>query len=85
MVEPPCSVVRNGTVCDVQGSELTAWERSSCAPLASAACGLDWAAPTMEDVEFLHLDTILGRFVEDLAERRGMKVHELKDMLKVSA
>lgn len=47
--------------------------------------GLDWAAPAMDDVEFLHLDTILGRFVEDLAGRRGMKVQDLKDMLKVSA
>jgi len=47
--------------------------------------GLDWAAPSLEGEDWVHLDTILGRFVEDLAERRGMKVREMKDLLKVNA
>lgn len=32
----------------------------------AASAGLDWATPQNDDVEFLHLDTILGRFVEGL-------------------
>jgi len=32
----------------------------------AAAAGLDWATPQNDDVEFLHIDTLLGRFVEDL-------------------
>ena len=28
--------------------------------------GLDWATPTLDDVEFTHIDTILGRFVREL-------------------
>lgn len=46
---------------------------------------LDWATPTLGGTDFLHLDTVLGRFVEDLAERRGMKVQDMKDFLKINA
>lgn len=33
----------------------------------SIKAGVDWASPELADVEFLHLDTLLGRFVKDLA------------------
>jgi hypothetical protein len=50
---------------------------------AAADEGLDWATPEFEEEDFLHLDTILGRFCDDLAARRGMKAHELREELKV--
>jgi len=43
--------------------------------------GLDWGTPDAGDVEFLHLDTILGRFCEDLASLYGVKRHELRDRI----
>jgi hypothetical protein len=43
--------------------------------------GLDWGTPTLDDVEFLHLDTLLGRFVEDLAWLMGCRTHEVRDRL----
>lgn len=49
---------------------------------AAADEGLDWATPEFEEEDFLHLDTILGRFCDDLAARRGMKSHELRDQIK---
>lgn len=44
----------------------------------AADAGLDWATPQRQDVEFEHLDTVLGRFVERIAQMRGMKPHELR-------
>ena len=35
--------------------------------------GLDWKDPELDGVDFLHLDTLLWRFVEDLAERWGIQ------------
>lgn len=46
---------------------------------------LDWATPTFEGEEYQHMDTIIGRFVKDLAERRGMKVGEFRELLKDAA
>jgi hypothetical protein len=47
--------------------------------------GIDWATPEMESTDFLHLDTILGRFVDELASLRGMKGHELREQLRLAA
>jgi hypothetical protein len=44
----------------------------------AADAGLDWATPQFDDQEFVHLDTILGRFVEGLAELRGTSRDALK-------
>lgn len=46
------------------------------------SAGLDWATPELDDVEFAHIDTLLGRFCEDLATRIGIKRHELRDTVK---
>jgi hypothetical protein len=43
--------------------------------------GLDWCTPELDDVEFLHLDTLLGRFVGDLAGLMGCRTHEVRDRL----
>lgn len=43
---------------------------------------LDWAAPQHSADEFLHMDTILGRFVTDLAERRGLPLGKVREMLR---
>lgn len=43
--------------------------------------GLDWASPQLSSVEFLHLDTMLGRFCEDLAKRFGVERGELREAL----
>lgn len=48
----------------------------------AADSGLDWATPQKSGAEFLHLDTVLHRFIEGLAELRGVKAHKLRDHLK---
>jgi hypothetical protein len=48
----------------------------------TAVAGLDWGTPDNDDVEFLHLDTILGRFCKDIAEMRGVERHKLRQHLE---
>ncbi len=48
----------------------------------SAQARLDWAAPTLDDVEFLHLDTILGRVVDDLAKINGLTYHAVRESIR---
>lgn len=50
-----------------------------------AEAGLDWAEPEMDDVEFLHLDHIMERFVEDLAERFGKDSRDFRRQLMEAA
>lgn len=50
----------------------------------SAFAGLDYATPVYDDVEFLHLDTILGRFCVDVAHMFNCKPHDLKKYLKAA-
>lgn len=40
----------------------------------TAASGLDWATPELDDVEFLHMGTIMARFIKDLAQVNGNTV-----------
>jgi hypothetical protein len=47
----------------------------------SISAGVDWATPELADVEFLHLDTLLGRFCEDLGKQFGVKGYELRHAL----
>jgi hypothetical protein len=42
---------------------------------------IDWQAPTLADADFLHLDTLLGQFCEDLAELRGVERGRLREAL----
>lgn len=44
----------------------------------AAGAGIDHAEPEFEHVDFLHLDTLLGRFVEDLAELYGCASNEVR-------
>lgn len=46
--------------------------------------GLDWGVPELDDVEFLHLDTLIGRFTERYAEGLGVERHELRKYLESS-
>lgn len=48
----------------------------------AAHAGLDDAEPELCDVEFLHLDTVLNRFCEDLARLRGVERHQLRQSLR---
>lgn len=50
----------------------------------AAHAGLDYGTPELYDVEFLHLDTVLARFVDDLAALRNCSRTELRAMLKVA-
>ncbi|WP_295430274.1 hypothetical protein [uncultured Thiodictyon sp.] len=63
-----------GSIDDYQGQMVT-HKRSTI------NAGLDWCTPELDDVEFLHLDTILGRFVEDLEGLMGCRTHEVRDRL----
>jgi hypothetical protein len=60
-------------------AQMVAWKGNTI------DAGLDWATPEFEGKEFLHLDTLLGRFLTDLGELRGLKSHELRAQLKVAA
>lgn len=48
----------------------------------SANAGLDFGTPTLDAEDYLHMSTILHKFVEGLAEMRGMQTHKMRDMLK---
>jgi len=47
--------------------------------------GLDWGTPEMDGRDFVHMDTLLGRFCTALAERKGMKLGEFQKMIKARA
>ena len=51
----------------------------------AADSGLDWATPTHSPSDFLHLDTVLGRFVDDIAKQLGVTRHEVRDYLRKAA
>lgn len=47
----------------------------------SSAAGLDWGTPQTEDTDFLHLDTVIGRFVEDMARLHNVARHDVRELL----
>ncbi|MCU6501967.1 SNF2-related protein [Rugamonas sp. A1-17] len=51
----------------------------------SADAGLDWATPELDGVEYLHMGTILQRFVDDLAKIKGVRSCDLRKYLKEAA
>lgn len=61
---------------DTYQSQMVAFKRDCF------RAGLDWATPEFEDSEFEHFNTILGRFLEDLAQMRGMRSYDLREQLK---
>jgi hypothetical protein len=44
----------------------------------AAGAGIDHSEPEFEQADFLHLDTLLGRFVDDLAELYGCASNEVR-------
>jgi hypothetical protein len=48
----------------------------------SATAGLDWGTPEMNDVEFLHLTTVIGRFCDELSKLRNVDRHDLRKSLE---
>ncbi len=48
----------------------------------SANAGLDFGTPTLDAEDYLHMSTILHKFVENLADMRGVQSHQMRDMLK---
>jgi hypothetical protein len=50
----------------------------------AAKAGLDWAAPELEDEEFLHLSTVLQNFVDDLAKIHNITPRAMRDILKAA-
>lgn len=51
----------------------------------AAMSGIDLAEPNDSLGEFLHMDSLVGQFLEDLAALRGMTSRELRDTLKEAA
>ncbi|WP_434667797.1 SNF2-related protein [Paraburkholderia sp. A3BS-1L] len=47
--------------------------------------GLDWATPELEDEAFLHMDTLLDQFVEDVARLQGSTTFDMRKLLKEAA
>jgi hypothetical protein len=64
---------------DVYQAQMVAFKKDS------ADAGLDWATPELGDQEFLHLSTILDRFIEEIASLRGMRTYEMRELLKKAA
>jgi hypothetical protein len=61
---------------------IDAYQRQMVEHKADAIrAGLDWGTPELADVDFLHLDTVLGRFVADLADLMGCRAHEVRQRL----
>lgn len=60
---------------DIYQAQLVAWKADTL------KAGLDWATPETDDLQFDHLDTILTRFCEDIAELKKVNRWDLKDVL----
>ena len=61
---------------DIYKDQLVSFKRDS------ARAGIDWGTPETEDVEFLHLDTVLGRFAEDVAKLHNVNRWDLRKYLQ---
>jgi hypothetical protein len=64
---------------DVYQDQMVAHKRDAM------EAGLDWATPELEDEAFLHMDTLLDAFVEDLAALHGRKNRDQRQLLKEAA
>jgi len=64
---------------DVYQDQMVAHKRDAM------EAGLDWATPELEDEAFLHMDTLLDAFVEDLASLHGRKNRDQRQLLKEAA
>lgn len=64
---------------DIYQAQLIAFKRDA------TLAGLDYAAPELENAEFLHLTTVLDRFVKNLATRENLNFYDLRRNLKAAA
>lgn len=64
---------------DVYQDQMVAHKRDAM------EAGLDWATPELEDEAFLHMDTLLDAFVEDLAALHGRENRDQRQLLKEAA
>lgn len=64
---------------DVYQEQMVAHKRDAM------QAGLDWATPELEDEAFLHMDTLLDRFVEDVALLHGAQTFDMRKLLKEAA
>ena len=64
-----------GTI-DIYKNMLVSFKRDA------AHAGLDWATPTTEGDEFLHLTTVIHRFVEELVKFKNVERSQLRNVLK---
>ncbi|CAG9165622.1 SNF2-related protein [Cupriavidus pinatubonensis] len=64
---------------DVYQDQMVAHKRDAM------EAGLDWATPELDDEAFLHMDTLLDVFVDDLAVLHGRKTWDQRKLLKEAA
>lgn len=55
--------------------QLVAFKRDS------SRAGLDWGTPETEDADFVHLSTMIGRFVEDMATLHGVASRDVAKLM----
>jgi superfamily II DNA or RNA helicase len=68
----------------IKGS-IDEYQAQMCAHKSDAArAGLDYGSPQMADAAYEHLETILGRFCEQLAKLRGCQRHDLRKSLQAA-
>ena len=69
----------------IRGS-IDEYQAQMCAHKSDAArAGLDYGTPKMADATYEHLETMLGRFCEQIAELKGCRRHELREKLRLAA
>lgn len=64
-----------GSIDDYQGQMVAA-------KADTMQAGLDWGTPELDDVEFLHLDTLIGKFTESYAANLGVHRQDLRKYLE---
>lgn len=64
---------------DVYQDQMVAHKRDA------TQAGLDWTTPELEDETFLHMDSLLDRFVDDLALLSDESAGEMRKLLKEAA
>ena len=64
---------------DVYQAQLIAFKKDA------TRSGVDWASPELDEVEFVHLTTVLERFVQDLAKLHQISHYAMREQLKTAA
>lgn len=64
---------------DIYKDQLVSFKRDS------ARAGLDWATPDTEDADFLHLDSVIGRFVDDMAKLHNVARHDVRKLIEANS